>query len=218
VAGELSAMNRSTSNVVMLQPAGPHAGDAADTPTPTLPDSLPGALIGDIRSDHAGETGAVRVYQGILAVSRDPQVRAFAARHIETERKHLTLISACFEKRLQSKLLPVWNIAGLLTGALPALFGARAVYATIAAVETFVDHHYQQQLDKIDRLARDADVEHRATLAQWRSLLHYCQADEIAHRDEAQAHLQTPLPWWLAAWRTMVGRGSAVAVVFARSI
>ena len=40
-------------------------------------DNVPG-LIGDLRSDHAGETGAVAIYLGILAVSRDPAVRQFA--------------------------------------------------------------------------------------------------------------------------------------------
>ncbi len=42
-----------------------------------LAGGIPG-LIGDIRSDHAGETGAVAIYLGILSVSRDPHLRHFA--------------------------------------------------------------------------------------------------------------------------------------------
>uniref|UniRef100_UPI001954D9B1 demethoxyubiquinone hydroxylase family protein n=1 Tax=Enterobacter asburiae TaxID=61645 RepID=UPI001954D9B1 len=61
----------------------------------------------------------------------------------------------------------------------PALAGPRAVYATIAAVETFVDHHYQSQ---IDRLTGDA------AWAPLRELLDSCRRDEVAHRDEARAH------------------------------
>jgi len=45
-------------------------------------------LIGDLRSDHAGETGAVAIYLGILAVSPDPAVRHCALTHLATEREH----------------------------------------------------------------------------------------------------------------------------------
>ena len=38
---------------------------------------------------------------------------------------------------------------GWLTGALPALFGRKAIFATIEAVETFVDHHYAQQIARL---------------------------------------------------------------------
>ena len=35
-----------------------------------LPDDIPAWLRRDLRSDHAGESGAVEIYRGILAVSR----------------------------------------------------------------------------------------------------------------------------------------------------
>ncbi len=53
-----------------------------------LAGGVPG-LIGDLRSDHAGETGAVAIYLGILAVSHNPQIRQFAREHQATEREHL---------------------------------------------------------------------------------------------------------------------------------
>ena len=53
--------------------------------------TLPKKLRKDLRSDHAGETGAVMIYKGILAVSRDPALRSFASTHLETEQKHLEL-------------------------------------------------------------------------------------------------------------------------------
>jgi hypothetical protein len=43
------------------------------------------SLIGDLRSDHAGETGGVIISRGILAGSRDPAVRAFASAHLAAE-------------------------------------------------------------------------------------------------------------------------------------
>ena len=42
-----------------------------------------------MRSNHAGETGAVWIYKGILTVSRDPAIRLFAEHHLATEQTHL---------------------------------------------------------------------------------------------------------------------------------
>ena len=52
------------------------------------------SLRGDIRSDHAGEVGAVMIYRGVLAGSRDPLVREFALAHLATEQRHLAIIEA----------------------------------------------------------------------------------------------------------------------------
>ena len=106
----------------------------------TLDPPFPDWLTAELRSDHAGEFGAVRIYRGILAVTRDPALRAFAERHGETEQSHLDLIETLLPVAQRSRLLPLWRLAAWLTGALPALFGTGAVYATIDAVETFVDH------------------------------------------------------------------------------
>jgi ubiquinone biosynthesis monooxygenase Coq7 len=42
-------------------------------------------LIAELRSDQAGETGAVAIYDGILAVTRNSDLRAFAEHHRATE-------------------------------------------------------------------------------------------------------------------------------------
>jgi demethoxyubiquinone hydroxylase (CLK1/Coq7/Cat5 family) len=169
----------------------------------------------DLRSDQAGETGAVRIYDGVLAVSRDPGVRAFAQRHRATELEHLALVDAWLPPARRSRLLPVWRLAGWLTGALPALAGPRAVYATIAAVETFVDRHYQDQIDRLRPLsAQDAEV------ARLVDLLERCRQDEVHHRDEAAASAPPPAEraWPLRLWAAMVGAGSAAAVVVCRRL
>jgi demethoxyubiquinone hydroxylase (CLK1/Coq7/Cat5 family)/predicted DCC family thiol-disulfide oxidoreductase YuxK len=175
---------------------------------------VPAGMRGELRSDHAGETGAVWIYRGILAVARDAGVRAFAHRHLATEREHLRLIAPTLPWPQRSRLLSLWRVAGWLTGALPALAGPRAVYATIAAVETFVDQHYQQQLDRIDDLpAADRDL-----AAPLRALLARCQADERTHRDEAIEWIKRPPGWLLRAWCAAVGAGSKAAVALARRI
>ena len=173
-----------------------------------IPD-MPAWLIGELRSDHAGETGAIMIYRGILAFARDPALRDFARRHMETEAGHLRILEDLLPPAQHSRLLPIWRIAGWLTGAIPALFGTRAVYATIDAVESFVDHHYQQQLDRLDAERILPDL--RATLAR-------CQEDEVHHRDEARGLAGAPPGLALRAWTALVDGGSRAAVLAARRV
>jgi demethoxyubiquinone hydroxylase (CLK1/Coq7/Cat5 family) len=196
-----------------LRPAMQRAAAAFETPA--VPDALARDLIPDLRSDHAGETGAVWIYNGVLAVARDPELRAFARRHRETERQHLAKIAAVLPWPRRSRLLLPWRLAGFAVGALPAVFGPRAVYATVAAVETFVDRHYQQQIDRLDAAPSSAQ---RDSL---RALLAECRADERAHRDEAEAArgANAAAPGWLLrGWCALVGAGSAAAVGIARRL
>ncbi|MBC8055946.1 MAG: demethoxyubiquinone hydroxylase family protein [Rhizobiales bacterium] len=189
------------------------AGTKSDDVVP-----LPATLIDDLRSDHAGETGAVMIYRGILAATRDAGVRHFAQDHLATESRHLAEIEPLLTRRQRSRLLPLWRVAGWLTGALPALLGPRAVYATIEAVETFVDQHYAEQIESIDR--QDPDRTH-ASLQALRMLLENCRGDEVAHRDEAAAlfALGGPPPSpALRVWVGLVGTGSRMAVKVCRRI
>jgi demethoxyubiquinone hydroxylase (CLK1/Coq7/Cat5 family) len=171
--------------------------------------AMPADVVADLRTDHAGESGAVQIYRGILAVTRDPALRAFAQRHLATERSHLLRIEDWLPPARRSRLLFLWRPAGWLTGALPSLFGPRAVYATVEAVETFVDGHYAQQ---IDRLAAQPE------LAALRAVLADCRGDEIAHRDEAAAQVGGRSGLLLRTWTRVVGTGSALAVTASRRL
>jgi len=171
---------------------------------------LPAHVIADLRTDHAGEVGAVCIYRGVLRFARDPSLRAFAQHHLATEQVHLQRIDAWLPPAQRSRLLPLWRLAGFLTGAVPALLGPRAVYATIAAVETFVDHHYGEQ---VDTWATQAE------LSALRQVLLDCQRDEVAHRDEAAAALGPGRPGMaVRAWCALVGAGSRAAVAVCRHV
>jgi ubiquinone biosynthesis monooxygenase Coq7 len=173
-------------------------------------DKLPAWVLADLRTDHAGELGAVCIYQGVLKFARDPMLRAFAEHHLATEQKHLGLMTGWLPPAQFSRLLPLWRLAGFLTGALPSLFGPKAVYATIEAVETFVNQHYE---DQICALASRPD------LNDLRQTLLDCQADEVAHRDEAAAARGPTRPnVVLRAWCAMVGVGSSAAVSLIRHV
>lgn len=170
---------------------------------------LPRWLQQELRSDHAGEFGAVMIYRGILAVSRDTSVREFADSHLRTEQQHLALMEEIVPPAGRTRLLPLWRLMGWLTGALPALFGRQAVFATIEAVETFVDHHYQQQIVRLT-----PEGEH----GPLRQVLVDCQADEVSHRDEAASLALLKRTVLLRLWCAIVGSGSAAAVVAAKRV
>ena len=188
---------------------------------------FPRDLQRELRTDHAGETGAVMIYRGVLALARDPELRAFAQHHLETEQRHLGLIEGVVPPRARSALLPLWRISGWLTGAVPACFGPRAVYATIQAVETFVDRHYAAQIEQIDAhvaaapmatAGRSAEVPDVPALQTLRELLLACQADEVVHRDDAGSRWNNRPGAFMRIWLWLVSRGSANAVVICRYV
>ena len=179
----------------------------------SLTSLLPGWLLGELRSDHAGETGAVWIYRWILAVSRVPEVQHFAQHHLATERHHLREIEVLLTPAHRSRLIVFWRIAGFITGALPAFCGPRAVFHTIEAVETFVDQHYEQQINRLqplDELSRE--------LATVRAVLVECQADEVAHRDEAARNAAVAPGPIARLWCAIVAFGSGAAVTLAKKI
>ncbi len=163
-------------------------------------------LEGELRSDHAGETGAVWIYKGVLAARPDAQLRQFCERHLKTEENHLAQINALLPRNAHSALLPLWRLAGFLTGFIPACFGQKAVYQTIEAVEAFVQTHYQQQIVHPDLIAAP-DI--RATLEA-------CLTDEISHKDEAASLAGTERSALARLWCWLVGAGSKHAVALAR--
>ena len=171
---------------------------------------LPAGVVADLRTDHAGETGAVCIYHGVLRFARDPTLRAFAQRHLATEQAHLQQMEAWLPKGYRSRLLPVWRLAGWLTGALPALLGPRAVYGTIEAVEQFVEKHYEEQIRNLDA---------HPALRSLRQTLLDCQGDETAHRAEAAAARGMREPGLiLRSWSWLVGAGSRGAVAVCRYV
>jgi ubiquinone biosynthesis monooxygenase Coq7 len=135
-----------------------------------------------IRVDHAGEYGAVRIYEGQLAVMRTrPESRGAAdaiAHMAEQEQKHLKAFDRLVnERRVRPTALePVWRVAGFALGAATALMGEKTAMACTAAVEEVIDEHYAKQVEQLD-----GDPELKRTIAEFR-------ADEIAHRDTAFEH------------------------------
>jgi ubiquinone biosynthesis monooxygenase Coq7 len=133
-----------------------------------------------IRVDHAGEYGAVRIYEGQLAVlgrRKGAEQSAEMIRHMaEQEQHHLkTFDRMVNERRVRPTALePVWRVAGFALGFGTALMGEKAAFACTAAVEEAIDEHYAAQLEALG----DSDPALKQTVTDFR-------ADEAAHRQTA---------------------------------
>lgn len=133
-----------------------------------------------LRVDHAGEFGAVRIYEGQLAVlGRGGRASAEIRRMAEAERLHLATFEALLrERRVRPTVLhPLWSVAGYALGVATALLGSRAAMACTVAVEEVIDEHYRSQADYL----AEADPALQQPVLAFR-------ADELAHRDTALAH------------------------------
>ena len=114
------------------------------------PDKRPGPayLPGDptppvdamIRVDHAGEFGAVRIYEGQLAVVPPGPARDAVHEMAAQEQEHLATFNALIVDRgvRPTALSPLWHAAGYALGAWTARMGPRAAMACTVAVLSLI--------------------------------------------------------------------------------
>ncbi len=161
-----------------------------------------------IRVDHAGEYGAVRIYEGQLAVLGSKPAGETIRRMAAEEQRHLrTFDRLIVERRVRPTALePVWRVAGFALGAATALMGEKAAMACTAAVEEVIDEHYAGQIAKLG----DGDKELKSTVADFR-------ADEIAHRDEALAQGAEQAPGYRLLSET-IKAGCRIAIALSTRI
>jgi ubiquinone biosynthesis monooxygenase Coq7 len=179
-----------------------------NTPPPTLADRLPGdpsreeMIARILRVDHAGEHGAVRIYEGQLAVLGATPAGAVIRRMAEQEQRHL----AAFDRMLPERkvrptaLAPLWHVAGFALGAATALMGKRAAMACTVAVEEVIDEHYAAQSAQLG-----------AEEPELKTLIEDFRREEIEHRDEGLAHGAEQTPGY-EALRTAIKAGSRLAI------
>ena len=138
-----------------------------------------------MRVDHAGEHGAVKIYDGQLAVFRHSKhhqaTHDLIADMAAQEQAHLDYFDALLarENIRPTALRPLWDVAGLALGAATALLGEKAAMACTAAVETEIDAHYQAQLETLEGLQNNPET---TAIAE---KIRQFQADEAAHRQTA---------------------------------
>ena len=171
---------------------------------------IPNIIIPDLRTDHAGETGAVFIYKGILLFSKDKEIIEFANNHLLTEKKHLELIETILPNDEKSKLLFLWRFLGLLTGLIPALVGKKFIYATIFFVESFVEKHYNEQIIKLRK-------RNKIKYMELIKLLEKLKNDEISHKKDSLKRFGK-LSFLLRIWGNIVEIGSKTAVSISSKI
>ena len=155
----------------------------AKGPAPQGPVRLPGDPTPEqlveriIRVDHAGEYGAVRIYEGQLAVLGRGAKGNLIREMLAQEKEHLeTFDKLVAERRVRpTALLPFWHAAGFALGAATALIGEKAAMACTVAGEEAIDEHYAGQIEALEPMPaesalkdtcvkfRDDELEHRAT-------------------------------------------------------
>ncbi len=132
-----------------------------------------------IRVDHAGEFGALRIYEGQLSVLRRHASAQTIQQMANQEARHFTVFDAMVKDRgvRPTALEPLWRIAGFALGAATAMLGEKAAMACTVAVEDVIDAHYRKQIESMP----ERESELRRALIEFR-------ADELDHRDVALDH------------------------------
>ena len=120
-----------------------------------------------IRVDHAGERGAIKIYEGQLlalkTIKQDNNLKDKIEEMKEQEKEHLEY----FEKEIQKRkikptyLLPLWDVMGVALGFGTAILGKKAAMLCTASVEEVIEDHYQNQLKKLgnDEMDLKAKIE-----------------------------------------------------------
>ena len=133
-----------------------------------------------IRVDHAGERGAIKIYEGQLlalkTIKQDKVLKDTIEEMKEQEQEHLNY----FEKEIQKRkikptyFLPLWDIMGVALGFGTAVLGKKAAMLCTASVEEVIDEHYLNQIKEI----KNDEKSLRKKIEKFRQ-------DEIDHKDIA---------------------------------
>ena len=133
-----------------------------------------------IRVDHAGERGAIKIYEGqLLALKtfkQDEDLKKQIEEMKEHEKEHYNFFDQEIRKRniKPTKLLPLWDLLGISLGFGTAMLGKKAAMLCTASVEEVIDDHYKNQTYKL----KDDEKELKNIISKFRD-------DELAHKDIA---------------------------------
>ena len=109
-----------------------------------------------IRVDHAGERGAIKIYEGQLlalnTIVRNEELKKKIGEMKKHEEEHSNFFEDEIEKRniKPTKFLPLWDLLGLGLGFGSTILGKKAAMLCTASVEEVIDEHYKNQIDQIE--------------------------------------------------------------------
>ena len=109
-----------------------------------------------IRVDHAGERGAIKIYEGQLLALKTFKQDEDLKKQIEEMKEHEKEHCEFFDKEIQkrnikpTKLLPLWDLLGVTLGFGTAMMGKKATMLCTASVEEVIDGHYKNQIHTLE--------------------------------------------------------------------
>ena len=170
--------------------------------------NIPKFMIKWMRSNHAGETGAVWIYKGASCIFWNKKISKMSKEHILTETNHLIVMENLLTSNEKSKLLFLWRIMGFVLGFLSAMFGYKFFCITVDAVETFVEKHYKRQI---------LSISNNKSYTELKSLLEKLKNDEENHKEEALYKIKK-FNLFIKIWGKIVDNGSKIAVLISYKI
>ena len=108
-----------------------------------------------IRVDHAGERGAIKIYEGqLLALNtfiKDDDLKKKIEEMKVHEKEHCDYFENEIKKRKikPTKFLPLWDILGVGLGFGSTILGKKAAMLCTASVEEVIDEHYSNQIKEL---------------------------------------------------------------------
>ena len=133
-----------------------------------------------IRVDHAGERGAIKIYEGQLLALNTIIKNDELKKKIEEMQVHEKEHCDYFEKEIKkrnikpTKFLPLWDLLGVGLGFGSAIIGKKATMLCTASVEEVIDEHYQNQINQLN----NDEKELKDKIVKFRN-------DELHHKDIA---------------------------------
>ena len=133
-----------------------------------------------IRVDHAGERGAIKIYEGqLLALNtfiKDDKLKKIIEEMKEHEKEHCDYFENEIKKRniKPTKLLPLWDLLGVGLGFSSTILGKKAAMLCTASVEEVIQEHYSNQIKQLhsdEKKLKDKIIKFRE--------------DELEHKDIA---------------------------------
>jgi len=112
-------------------------------------------VIEFIRVDHAGERGAIKIYEGqLLALNtliKDDNLKKKIEEMKIHEKEHCDYFENEIKKRNiePTKFLPLWDILGVALGFGTTMLGKKAAMLCTASVEEVIDEHYSSQIKEL---------------------------------------------------------------------
>ena len=165
-----------------------------------------------IRVDHAGERGAVKIYEGQLLALNTLVKDEALKKTIEEMKVHEKEHSDFFEKEIKkrnikpTKLLPLWDLLGVSLGFGSTILGKKAAMLCTASVEEVIDKHYQDQINQLD----NNEKELRKKIIKFRE-------DELHHKDIAYEKGATKKGCY-SILDTIIKTGSRIAINISEKI